>query len=142
MTYAGLFATAFIAATLVPAQSEALLATLLVKNTYSAAALIGVATLGNVLGSVLNWWLGGLVDLYKNNTWFPASAAQLAKAQHWYQRWGVWSLLLSWVPFIGDAITVAAGVMGTRLLPFVVIVGAAKLARYVVVAGVVWGVVG
>ena len=133
-TYSGLFAAAFLAATLVPAQSEAGLAALVIAGEQDVAMLVLVASLGNILGAVVNWYIGRCVDRFKDRKWFPASAAQLDNAAMWYQRYGRWSLLLSWVPFIGDPITVVAGILRTPLLSFLLIVGFAKTARYVVIA--------
>ncbi len=132
--YSGLFAAAFLAATLVPAQSEAGLAALVIAGEQDVAMLVLVASLGNILGAVVNWYIGRCVDRFKDRKWFPASAAQLDSAAMWYQRYGRWSLLLSWVPFIGDPITVVAGILRTPLLSFLLIVGFAKTARYVVIA--------
>lgn len=135
--YLGLFLAAFVAATILPAQSEAVLAGLLANGQHPAAALIGVATVGNTLGAVVNWWLGRSLEKFRDRRWFPVSMVQLERTQVWFQRWGLWSLLLSWMPFGGDALTVAAGLMRVPLLPFTLIVGVAKLTRYLVVAGVV-----
>jgi membrane protein YqaA with SNARE-associated domain len=132
--YSGLFTAAFLAATLIPAQSEAGLAALVVAGGQDVAMLVLVASLGNILGAVVNWYIGRCVDRFKDRKWFPASAAQLDNATIWYQRYGRWSLLLSWVPFIGDPITVVAGILRTPLLSFLLIVGFAKTARYVVIA--------
>jgi membrane protein YqaA with SNARE-associated domain len=140
--YVALFVTAFAAATVLPVQSEAALAALLVAGDQPVAALLAVATLGNTLGAVLNWWLGGRLSEFQNRKWFPVSAESLSRARNWYGSFGRWSLLMSWVPIIGDALTVAAGLMRERLLPFILIVGLAKFTRYVVVAAAVLGVFG
>ncbi len=132
--YVGLFAAAFLAATIIPAQSESVLVALLAQRSHSAWALVAVASVGNVLGSVVNWWLGRGLERFKGRRWFPVSEVGLAKAQARYARYGRWSLLLSWVPIIGDPITVAAGVMRERFLIFVTLVGIAKTLRYVVLA--------
>ena len=132
--YAGLFFSAFGAATLLPLQSEAVLVALLLNGSYSLWLLLGIATLGNVLGSLVNWLLGRSVELFKDRRWFPVSATQLEKSRGHYRRWGHWSLLLSWVPIIGDPLTLVAGVMGEPLWRFVLIVSIAKAARYAVVA--------
>jgi membrane protein YqaA with SNARE-associated domain len=131
--YAGLFLAAFLAATIFPAQSEALLLVMVAAKAYPIWTLLVVASIGNILGSVFNWWLGRGIEHFKYKKWFPVKEASLAKAQQWYGRYGRWSLLLSWVPVIGDPITVAAGVMRERLLPFVYLVGAAKILRYVLI---------
>ncbi|UUY08314.1 DedA family protein [Pseudomonas sp. J452] len=130
--YFGLFFAAFAAATLLPAQSEALLVALLLSEQYPAWLLLAVASSGNVLGSLLNWWLGRCVERFRQRRWFPVSASQLEKAQQAYQRYGRWSLLLSWVPIIGDPLTVVAGVMREPWWRFLLIVTLAKVGRYLV----------
>ena len=109
--YLGLFIAAFGAATLLPLQSEAVLVGLLLTSDYSIAALLLVATAGNVLGSAVNWVLGRYIERYRNRRWFPLSEEKLGRAQRAYHRYGRWSLLLSWVPVIGDPLTMIAGVM-------------------------------
>jgi membrane protein YqaA with SNARE-associated domain len=139
-SYLGLFASALLAATILPMQSEAVLAALLLAGELPVSALIVVATIGNVGGSVINWWLGLLLQrslAVKERRWFPVNAKQLDQAIAWYQRYGRWSLLLSWVPFIGDPLTLAAGFLREPLLRFVLIVLIAKLSRYLVVAWLV-----
>ena len=134
-TYGGLFAAAFLAATLVPAQSESVLLGLIALKSHPVWALIAVASIGNVAGSLVNWWIGRGVARFKDRRWFPVGAATLAKAEASYARYGRWSLLLSWVPIIGDPITVAAGVMRERLLPFLLLVAIAKTTRYLAIVG-------
>lgn len=135
--YAGLFTAALLAATIFPAQSEAALAALLLAGDQPVAALIAVASAGNVLGAVVNWALGRGVARFKGRRWFPVKGEMLGRAQGWYQRYGKWSLLLSWAPFIGDPITVVAGVMREPLPVFLALVTVAKLGRYLVVAAAV-----
>ena len=132
--YAGLFGTAFLAATVFPAQSEALLAALLLSGEYPAASLIAVASAGNVLGAAVNWALGRGIARFKDRSWFPAKGEVLERAQRWYRRYGRWSLLLSWVPFVGDPLTVVAGVMREPFPVFLVLVAVAKTGRYVALA--------
>jgi membrane protein YqaA with SNARE-associated domain len=132
--YIGLFLAAFGAATLLPLQSEALLVGLLLSDKYWLWALLAVATLGNVLGSLVNWWLGRAVERYRDRRWFPISPAHLEKARIHYQRYGHWSLLFSWLPIIGDPLTLVAGVMREPLGRFLLIVTLAKGARYGVLA--------
>ncbi len=135
--YGGLFLTAFAAATIFPLQSEAVLIGLLLSERYSVWLLIAAASAGNILGAVVNWWLGRAMERYRGRRWFPVSAAGLARAQRWYGRYGRWSLLLSWVPFIGDPLTVVAGVLREPLWSFLLLVSIAKIGRYVVLAGLV-----
>ncbi|MGQ7792136.1 YqaA family protein [Faunimonas sp. B44] len=131
---AGLFGSAFLAATIVPAQSEAVLAALLLAGAADPVVLVAVASVGNVLGSVVNWVLGRFLASFRGRRWFPVREPALARAERFYRRWGLWSLLLSWVPLIGDPITVVAGALRTPLAVFVALVGAAKTARYAALA--------
>ncbi|MGI9373310.1 MAG: YqaA family protein [Hyphomicrobiales bacterium] len=134
ISYIGLFTSALLAATILPMQSEAVLVGLLVADIHPATALIFVATVGNVLGSVINWVLGRYFLMFKEKRWFPLSQRQLERSQVWYKRYGRWSLLASWVPIIGDPLTVMAGVMREPLVTFLVLVTIAKGARYLVLA--------
>lgn len=135
-SYLGLFLAAFGAATLLPMQSEAVLVGMLLSDRYVISILLAVAIVGNVLGSVLNWVLGRCVERFRHKRWFPVSEAKLAKAQQSYLRYGHWSLLLSWVPIIGDPLTVVAGVMREPFWRFLLIVTLAKGMRYLVLAAV------
>jgi membrane protein YqaA with SNARE-associated domain len=127
----GLFLAAFAAATLLPLQSEALLVGLVLQG--------GVATFGNVLGSLVNWWLGRFIERWQDRRWFPVSADRLARARAHYQRYGRWSLLLSWLPLVGDPLTVIAGVMREPLWRFLLLVTLAKAGRYAVLASIALG---
>ena len=137
IAYIGLFMSALVAATILPMQSEAVLVGLLASSAYSPVLLIGVATVGNVLGSVINWYLGRFLMRFRGRRWFPASQSQLDKAQRWDHRYGRWSLLGSWLPLVGDPLTVVAGVLKEPLVPFLILVTIAKGARYLILAGIV-----
>ncbi|MCS4242429.1 membrane protein YqaA with SNARE-associated domain [Rhizobium sp. BIGb0125] len=132
----GLFMAAFVAATILPAQSEAVLVGLIYTGHYAVWILVAVASVGNVLGSVVNWLLGRGIERFRNRPWFPVKQASLQRAQNWYQRYGKWSLLLSWAPIIGDPLTVVAGVMREPFPVFLLLVTIAKVGRYVVLASV------
>lgn len=132
--YFSLFLTALIAATILPAQSEAVLAGLLLTGAYPVWALILVASIGNVLGSVINWLLGRGIERFRDRRWFPVKPEALARAEGWYHRYGRWSLLLSWAPFIGDPLTVVAGVLREPFPVFLALVTIAKVGRYLVLA--------
>lgn len=129
MAYLNLFLSAFLAATLLPAQSEAMLLYLL--GDYPAWALIGVASVGNILGSCVNFWLGRNVQRFMYHRFFPFKPEQITKAQVRYHRYGVYSLLLSWMPIIGDPLTLIAGVMRERFWRFLLLVSIAKTTRYI-----------
>ena len=130
MLLSGLFLAAFAAATLLPAQSEAALVALLVSGTHPVWLLLAVATAGNVLGSVVNWALGRFLMRHAGHRWFPVSPHHLDRAAAWYGRRGWPLLLLSWVPLIGDPLTLAAGVLREPLWRFALVVTLAKGGRY------------
>ncbi|SEF02559.1 YqaA family protein [Pseudomonas migulae] len=138
-SYVGLFLAAFGAATLLPMQSEAVLVGMLLTDRYVASTLLAVATFGNVLGSTLNWMLGRSIERLRHKRWFPVRESKLEKAQQSYLRFGHWSLLLSWVPIIGDPLTVVAGVMREPFWSFLLIVTLAKGVRYLVLMAVTLG---
>ena len=138
--YLALFLAAFLAATIVPAQSEAVLVGLILADKQPLLLLLLVATAGNVLGSVVNWLLGRFIEHFRDRPWFPVSPEKLARAEAWYRRFGVWSLLLSWVPIIGAPLTVVAGVLRTPFLTFLALVTLAKAGRYITLAVVTLGV--
>ncbi|MFZ5964106.1 YqaA family protein [Thalassococcus sp. BH17M4-6] len=130
---ATLCATAFGAATLLPFQSEIVFVALQLREAAPLWLLVLVASIGNTAGACVNYWMGMGVEHFRDSRWFPVSDGQLEKAQGWYARWGVWTLLLSWAPF-GDAFTVVAGIMRTRFWLFLTLVSLAKTGRYIALA--------
>lgn len=131
--YFGLFSSAFLSATLIPSVSEGVLVGLLTTYKYDFILLLAFASIGNIMGSILNWFLGSRIEQYSDRKWFPVKEEKLTKAQGWYKKYGKWSLLCSWVPVIGDPLTLVAGVMKESLLVFIILVSIAKTTRYVVV---------
>jgi len=126
----GLFAASFLAASLFPFQSELLFTALLLGGEHQAWLLLAAASLGNTFGSCLNWWLGRYMVYFQHKRWFPVKKAALAKAERWFDRYGASVLLLSWMPIIGDPLTVIAGVLRMNFLPFLLLVALAKTMRY------------
>ena len=139
LSHAGLFGAAFLAATILPFQSELVLIGLLMAEPAQWQALLLAASLGNTLGSVVNWVLGRLIERFRDRPWFPVKARDYERVERWSARWGIWSLLFAWLPFGGDALTVVAGALRTPLLPFVLLVGIGKTARYAVLVAVTLG---
>jgi len=137
--YAGLFLVALIAATLLPAYSEVAFAGLVLKG-YDPLALWLTASAGNTLGSAVNWALARFFLRFEDRRWFPFRRERLGRAQRWFQRYGVWSLLLAWAPVGGDALTFVAGLMRVNFWLFLALVGIGKATRYAVVLWLVEGV--
>ena len=132
--YLSLAFSAFISATLLPFGSELVLVGLLTQG-YPALVLWGIATAFNTLGSVLNWYLGRQLLLFQHKSWFMFKPNQIEQASVQFQRWGLPSLLLAWLPVIGDPMTLVAGVLRVSLFWFVLLVGLGKGLRYGVVIG-------
>ena len=132
MSYLSLFFTAFIAATLLPTASEGMLA-YLIQQQNNIALLWVSATLGNTLGSCVNWWLGKELNRFKNRKWFAVSEQQLEKGQNSFNRYGRASLLFAWLPVVGDPLTFIAGIMRVPFGIFVVLVAIGKAVRYAIV---------
>jgi len=131
--YIGLFLAAFLAATILPLSSEIVLVALLLGDFYPPA-LVGVATAGNVLGSLLNYALGYGASLVVVKKWLRMSEEDFVRAEQRFVKYGLFSLFFAWVPIIGDPLTVMAGVLRVRILWFIVLVTAGKLLRYVIVS--------
>lgn len=138
--YVSLFVTAFLAATVLPMSSEAVLSALVVGDGFDLWLLIALASIGNTLGAVVNWLLGRYCLRWRDRKWFPVSAAALERASRWFSRYGVFSLLFAWLPVVGDPLTFVAGILRVRFALFLVLVALGKTARYVAVAGMVDGI--
>ncbi len=129
-----LFLSAFLSATLLPGSSEALLL-LRLQNGAEAAPLLVVATLGNLLGSLTTYLLGRAGNAMVHARWLRIDETDMARAERWFGRWGRSSLLLAWLPIVGDPLCLIAGLMRVDPVSFVLLVGAGKLARY---ASLIW----
>ena len=131
--YSSLFISSFLSSTILPGHSEITLTTLILLEKYSQFLLIFFASLGNILGSVINWYLGFYIIKFVNKSWFPFKKKQLDKASLWYLKYGKWSLFFSWVPIIGDPLTIVAGIFRVPLVIFITIVSISKVLRYIFV---------
>jgi|TARA_B110000438_G_scaffold68248_1_gene68602 membrane protein YqaA with SNARE-associated domain len=131
MIYLALFIITFLAATILPFSSEFTLGGLISTNNYNNLLLIIFASLGNVLGSTLNWVLGFYFRNLSTKKWFPFQDNQINKASSWFKRFGQWSLLFAWVPFVGDPLTLVAGLLRVNFLNFIILVSIGKVSRYI-----------
>ena len=133
MIYLSLFTISFLAATVLPFSSELTLAGLIATSNYDNSFLLIVASLGNVLGSVVNWALGFYSRNLTKKKWFPFKDKQIENSSKWFNKFGKWSLLFAWVPIIGDPLTLVAGLLRVRFLDFIILVAFGKVSRYLIV---------
>ncbi len=126
-------------ATIVPFGSEMYFATLLSIGKYNNLLLLISASVGNVLGSVFNYFCGYFINFFIKKSWFPIKKNMLDKATRIFHKYGKWSLLLSWVPFIGDPITFVAGTLRFPMMSFLIFVSIGKVGRYLVIYfAIIW----
>ncbi|NOH97236.1 VTT domain-containing protein [Vibrio sp. 99-70-13A1] len=128
-----LFFSGFLSATLLPGGSEVGLIATLSLNQFSTALIIAIATLGNTLGGLTNYWLG---------LWLPnrtQSEKHGHKAMSWLSKYGYWTLLFSWLPIIGDPLCLAAGWLRMKFLPSLVLIAIGKGLRYSLLAAIYFG---
>ncbi len=134
--HASLLVTAFLAATILPGSSEALLAGLVLSFPAATITLFLSALAGNTAGAVANWYIGRSVAAFAGRRWFASALRHVERASGLVNRYGSWLLLFSWLPVIGDPLTIAAGIAGIRFPLFLLLVAIGKAARYaVVIAG-------
>jgi len=137
--YAGLFAASFLAATVLPFQSEVMLVGLILADTAPWWALLAVATVGNALGTVVNWLVGRFLQRFRERRWFPVGPESWARVERWFTRYGVWPLLFAWLPVVGDPLTVISGALRVNLPLFLVLVTMGKFVRYGALAAATLG---
>ena len=141
MIYLSLLTVSFMVATIVPFGSEVYFATLLSLGKYNNFLLLVSASVGNVLGSVFNWFCGYYINYFIKKSWFPIKQDKIKKGTELFNKYGKWSLLLSWVPFIGDPITFVAGTLRFSFIPFIILVSIGKVARYLVIyISILWAI--
>jgi len=124
-----------------PFQSELIFAGLQIAGAAPVWLLIAVASVGNTVGAYVNYWLGWRLEAAGGHRWLKVPDAQFARARDWWARWGVLTLLLSWLPG-GGLSTVLAGVMRTPLWLFTLLVGLTKTLRYIALALITAGLFG
>ena len=132
--YIGLFLASFLAATIFPLSSEIVLSGLLLSK-YDPTFLVAIATIGNVLGALVNYGVG-----------FWGSKAIIQKvlkeyeylqAEERFKKYGIVSLFFAWMPIIGDPLTVIAGILKVNILWFLILVTSGKLIRYIVISHII-----
>lgn len=128
-----LFASSFLAATLLPGGSEAVLFAVLRMHPESYWLALAVATTGNTLGGLVSYAIGRILPRPTPDASTRAGRWHL-RARTWAQRHGAPVMLAAWVPFVGDPLCVAAGWLRLNLLPVTLFMATGKCLRYVAVA--------
>jgi membrane protein YqaA with SNARE-associated domain len=128
MVYLILFITALISATLFPLGSEALLI-YDIRQGYNIYLLLFFATFGNSLGSVLNYFFGLKGEEYLLEKRL-VNENHIIKGKFYFDKYGTFTILFSWLPIIGDPITFIAGVLKYNFRKFLILVIIAKFSRY------------
>ena len=131
ISYFQLLIISFLAATILPLSSELVLSTMLLTDSFDKYLLLVVASFGNILGSSVNWYLGKKILIFKDKKWFPASEKQIVKSEIYFKKYGIWSLLMAWVPIIGDPLTLVAGILRVNFYTFLLLVSISKISRYI-----------
>ena len=141
MIYFSLFVVAFMVATIIPFGSEVYFITLLSLGEYNNLFLLIVVSVGNIFGSLFNWLCGFYVNYFIKKSWFPINNKIINSGNKIFTKYGKWSLLFSWVPFIGDPIRLAAGSVRCPLIPFMILVSIGKFARYLLIyLSIIWAI--
>jgi membrane protein YqaA with SNARE-associated domain len=131
--YFGIFLAAFIASTLLPTPSE-LIIILAFEANYNAYIVIAIATVGNVLGSLTNYYIGYLSNSERLITKFKLNDYKIKYWSNKSNKYGYWLGLLAWLPFIGDPLMAILGFLKVRITPLTLTVTTGKLVRYIIVA--------
>ena len=104
---------------------------MLLADTFDKYLLLAISSFGNIFGSSINWYLGTKILIFKDKKWFPVSDKQITRSEIYFKKYGIWSLLLAWVPIIGDPLTVIAGILRVKFLTFLILVCVSKVSRYI-----------
>jgi membrane protein YqaA with SNARE-associated domain len=134
--YPGLFIASFLASTILPLGSEAFVLLLITKN-FNIYYVILVASIGNFLGACTSYYIGFAGRLHVIEKYFGVSRSQLTHAEKWFTKYGSWSLLFTWLPIVGDALPVMAGIMELKFVMFSILVFIGKFLRYAALAYIV-----
>jgi membrane protein YqaA with SNARE-associated domain len=136
LSYLFIFLVSFLSATILPLGSEGLLLYYANDATLSVFYLWIWASLGNTLGGLTNWFLGLYLIRFEHKKWFPMKAPTRQKAERFFNKYGIWSLLFTWLPVVGDGIALVSGMLRTPIWYFLPLVLIGKAARY---ALILWG---
>jgi len=133
MEYISIFFLSFFAATIIPFSSEVGLVSYMALGKFNNELLLIFASLGNILGSCINYILGLFIINFKTKSWFPFKDNQIIKATDWFNRFGVYSLFFAFLPIVGDPLTLVAGIFRVSFLKFIIFISLGKILRYLLI---------
>lgn len=134
--YPGLFLASFLASTIFPLGSEAFVVLLITRN-FNIYYVILVASVGNFLGACTSYYIGFAGRMHVIEKYFGVSSSQLERAERWFTKYGSWSLLFTWLPIVGDALPIMAGIMELKFVMFSILVFIGKFLRYAAIVYIV-----
>lgn len=129
--YIGLILICFLSATILPFPSEAFVLGMIVQG-YEPASVLILASLANWLGSLTNYGLGRFFNIDKLERWLGLNSQKVDRWQIPIEKYGLWMGFLSWVPFIGDPLTLVLGIFRVHFLKLAIIILFVKSLRYAV----------
>lgn len=130
--YTGLFLASFLAATVLPFGSEWIVV-LLISRDFNAFTVVVVASIGNFLGACTSYYIGLKGRSYIEK-FLRTEPEDIKKAEVYFSKYGSYVLLFTWLPFIGDALTVVSGLLRLKFSIFSILVFTGKFMRYLFVA--------
>jgi len=133
MEYISIFFLSFLAATNIPFSSEVGLLYYMVLGKLNNELLLIFTSLGNILGSCVNYFFGLYIIKFKTKSWFPFKDNQISKATNWFNRFGVYSLFFAFLPILGDPLTLIAGIFKVSFKKFIILVSLGKILRYLLI---------
>lgn len=135
--YWGMAIAAFLAGTFVPFSSEVVMGALLASTTMNSTLVVAFGTVGNVLGTMVNYALGRLASPQTIARWLHVKPRRMERTQRWAERYGAWLAFITFLPALGTAIAVALGTLRANVTAVVLTATAGKLLRYILVAATV-----
>lgn len=132
--YWGMGIASFLAGTFFPFSSEAVMAALLVASRMDPVLTVASGTIGNVAGSMVNYWVGSCARPETISKWFRIKPKRLETAQRYVSRYGAWMGFFAFIPILGTAISIALGILRANIWGTLISTFLGKCLRYIVVA--------
>ncbi|MBQ9640707.1 MAG: DedA family protein [Bacteroidaceae bacterium] len=132
--YFGMGLASFLAGTFVPFSSEAVMGALLATTSMNPVLTVLSGTIGNVMGSMFNYYLGRIGNIHQITRWMHIKESKLTATKEYVEKRGSWIAFFSFLPAFGTAISIALGILRANVLGVFLYTLAGKLLRYIMVA--------